>query len=117
MIHASRIASGLADHILKIASPDTNPKAPIENAFRRGFGSASRSGRPPKVAQPAPFSTRRRHVMGHAERSADPCSGRRKRIDLPSNSSSIASTRQGTAEFRAALLAIREAEQRLAPTG
>ena len=36
MIHASRIASGLADHILKIASPDTNPKAPIENAFRRG---------------------------------------------------------------------------------
>jgi hypothetical protein len=37
MIHASRIASGIADHLLKIASPATNPKALIEEAFRRGF--------------------------------------------------------------------------------
>jgi len=37
MIHASRIASGIADHPLKIASPATNPKALIEEAFRRGF--------------------------------------------------------------------------------
>ena len=36
MMHASRIASALADHLLKIASPATNPKALIEDAFRRG---------------------------------------------------------------------------------
>ena len=37
MIQASRIASGLADDLLKIASPATNPKLLIEDAFRRGF--------------------------------------------------------------------------------
>ena len=36
MIQASRIASGLADDLLKIASPTTNPKPLIEDAFRRG---------------------------------------------------------------------------------
>ena len=36
MIQASRIASGLADDLLKIASPATNPKPLIEDAFRRG---------------------------------------------------------------------------------
>ena len=33
----SRIASGLADDLLRIASPTTNPKLLIEDAFRRGF--------------------------------------------------------------------------------
>ncbi len=37
MIHTSRIASGIADRLLKIGSPATNPKALIEEAFRRGF--------------------------------------------------------------------------------
>jgi hypothetical protein len=36
MIHASRIASGLAEDLLKIARPTTNPKPLIEDAFRRG---------------------------------------------------------------------------------
>ncbi len=36
MIQASRIASGLADDLLKIASPAANPKLLIEDAFRRG---------------------------------------------------------------------------------
>ena len=36
MIQASRIASGLVDDLLKIASPTTNPKPLIEDAFRRG---------------------------------------------------------------------------------
>ena len=36
MIKASRIASGLADDLPKIASPATNPKPRIEDAFRRG---------------------------------------------------------------------------------
>ena len=36
MNHASRIASGLADHVLKIASPAANPKLLIEDAFHRG---------------------------------------------------------------------------------
>ena len=36
MIQASRIASGLADDVLKITSPATNPKPLIEDAFRRG---------------------------------------------------------------------------------
>ncbi len=37
MIQPSRIASGLADDLLRIASPATNPKLLIEDAFRRGF--------------------------------------------------------------------------------
>ena len=37
MLQASRIASGLADDLLKIKSPATNPKLLIEDAFRRGF--------------------------------------------------------------------------------
>ncbi len=37
MLHASRIASGLADDLLKISSPATNPKLLIEDAFRLGF--------------------------------------------------------------------------------
>jgi len=37
MIQASRIASGLADDVLKITSPATNPKLLIDDAFRRGF--------------------------------------------------------------------------------
>ncbi len=37
MIHASRIASGLAEDFLKVTSPTANPKALIEDAFRRGF--------------------------------------------------------------------------------
>jgi len=36
MIHASRNAPGLADDLPKIASPTANPKALIEDAFRRG---------------------------------------------------------------------------------
>ncbi len=36
MNHASRIASGLADHVLKIASPAANPKLLVEDAFHRG---------------------------------------------------------------------------------
>jgi len=36
MIQASRIASGLADDLPKIAGPTANPKALIEDAFRRG---------------------------------------------------------------------------------
>ena len=36
MIQASRIASGLADDLPKIASPTANPKALIQDAFRRG---------------------------------------------------------------------------------
>ena len=36
MIQASRIASGLAEDLLKIASPTANPKPLIEDAFRRG---------------------------------------------------------------------------------
>ncbi len=37
MIQASRIASGVADNLLKVASPTANPKSLIEDAFRRGF--------------------------------------------------------------------------------
>ena len=37
MIQASRIASGLAQDFLKVSSPTANPKALIEDAFRRGF--------------------------------------------------------------------------------
>jgi hypothetical protein len=37
MIQASRIASGLADDVLKITRPATNPKLLIDDAFRRGF--------------------------------------------------------------------------------
>ncbi len=37
MLQASRIASGLAEDLVKIASPATNPKLLIEDAFRRGF--------------------------------------------------------------------------------
>ena len=36
MLQASRIASGLADDLLNITSPATNPKHLIEDAFRRG---------------------------------------------------------------------------------
>ncbi len=36
MIQASRIASGLAEDLLKIASPTTNPKPLTEDTFCRG---------------------------------------------------------------------------------
>jgi hypothetical protein len=36
MIQPNRIASGLADSLLRGAKPDANPKRLIEAAFRRG---------------------------------------------------------------------------------
>ena len=48
MIQPNRIASGLADSLLRGAKPDANPKRLIEAAFRRGvrlgvsIGAASR---------------------------------------------------------------------------
>src|SRR5208282_2682744 len=58
MIHASRIASGLAEDVLKIASPAANPKLLIEDAFRRGVPLSLSIRAAARSCRPAPFSTR-----------------------------------------------------------
>src|SRR5271165_109424 len=69
MIQPNRIASGLADSLLRGAKPDANPKRLIEAAFRRRVRLGVSIGAASRVARRAPFSTRRRRDMDRADRS------------------------------------------------